>query len=242
MGDLASIPESGGSPGEGNGNPLQYSCLENPMDRGAWRATVHGGLKESGMTEWLHFLSRSWGTTMACVLGALSVALHSVKVAVLGVIFRHQSSPLRTLGIGHVWEPWVQAGRKLRTSPEPLIWGAFPRRWTCSQDEHCPCILTQITKRVSPVLKPPVQTQDDRVLSRLVVSDYDPMDCSPPGSSVHGILQARVLEWVACLPPGDLPDTGTEPGFPTLQANSLLPDPPAKLAHRTEYDLLRSLR
>ena len=36
------IPESGRSPGERNGNPLQYSCLENPMDRGAWRATVHG--------------------------------------------------------------------------------------------------------------------------------------------------------------------------------------------------------
>ena len=37
-----SIPGLGRSPGEGNGNPLQYSCLENPMDRGAWRATVHG--------------------------------------------------------------------------------------------------------------------------------------------------------------------------------------------------------
>ena len=36
-----SVPESGRYPGEGNGNPLQYSCLENPMDRGAWQATVH---------------------------------------------------------------------------------------------------------------------------------------------------------------------------------------------------------
>ena len=42
MGDLGSIPGSGRSPGEGNGNPLQYPCLENPMDRGAWQATVHG--------------------------------------------------------------------------------------------------------------------------------------------------------------------------------------------------------
>ena len=40
-GDLGSIPGLGRSPGEGNGNPLQYSCLENPMDREAWRATVH---------------------------------------------------------------------------------------------------------------------------------------------------------------------------------------------------------
>ena len=41
-GDPGSIPRSGRSPGEGNGNPLQYSCLENPMDRVAWQATVHG--------------------------------------------------------------------------------------------------------------------------------------------------------------------------------------------------------
>ena len=44
-GDLGSIPGSGRSPGEGNGNPLQYSCLENPMDRGAWWATVYGVAK-----------------------------------------------------------------------------------------------------------------------------------------------------------------------------------------------------
>ena len=44
-GDLGSIPGSGRSPGEGNGNPLQYSCLENPMDRKAWQAKVHGVAK-----------------------------------------------------------------------------------------------------------------------------------------------------------------------------------------------------
>ena len=41
-GDASSIPGSGRSPGGGNGNPLQYSSLENPMDRGAWQAIVHG--------------------------------------------------------------------------------------------------------------------------------------------------------------------------------------------------------
>ena len=41
-GDLGLIPGLGRSPGEGNGNPLQYSCLENPVDGGAWQATVHG--------------------------------------------------------------------------------------------------------------------------------------------------------------------------------------------------------
>jgi len=45
VGDMGSIPGLGRSPGEGNGNPLQYSCLENPMDGGAWWATVHGVAK-----------------------------------------------------------------------------------------------------------------------------------------------------------------------------------------------------
>ena len=43
--DPGSVPESGKSPGGGHGNPLQYSCLENPMDRGAWWAVVHGVTK-----------------------------------------------------------------------------------------------------------------------------------------------------------------------------------------------------
>ena len=45
VGDTGPIPGSGRSPGAGNSNPHQYSCLENPMDRGAWRATVHGVAK-----------------------------------------------------------------------------------------------------------------------------------------------------------------------------------------------------
>ena len=53
--DLRSIPESGRSPGERNGNPLEYSCLESPMKRGAWWATVHG-VKKSGsqLSSWAH--------------------------------------------------------------------------------------------------------------------------------------------------------------------------------------------
>ena len=50
VGDLGSIPGLGRSPGEGNGNPVQYSCLENPVDGGAWWATVHGVAKSRSDT------------------------------------------------------------------------------------------------------------------------------------------------------------------------------------------------
>ena len=54
------------------------------------------------------------------------------------------------------------------------------------------------------------------------------MDCSLPGSFVHGISQARILEWVAIPSPGDLPDPGVEPRSRALQADSLLSEPPGK--------------
>ena len=53
-----------------------------------------------------------------------------------------------------------------------------------------------------------------------------PMHCSPPGSSVHGILQARILQWVVIPSPGDLPDLGIKPRSLALQADSLPAEPP----------------
>ena len=88
-GDTDLIPGSGRSPREGNGNPLQYSCLGNPMDRGAWRAAVHGAAKS---------------------------------------------------------QTWLKKESEVAQS--------------------CPTLC-------------------------------DPVDCSLPGSSLHGILQARILEWIA---------------------------------------------
>ena len=56
----------------------------------------------------------------------------------------------------------------------------------------------------------------------------DPMDYISPGSSVHGILQARILEWVAIPSSGDLPHPGIKPGSPALQADALPSEPPGE--------------
>ena len=67
-------------------------------------------------------------------------------------------------------------------------------------------------------------------VSHSVMSDSLPLDelCSLPDSSVPGILQARILEWLLFPSPGDLPNPGLEPGSPVLQADSLLSKPPGK--------------
>ena len=59
------------------------------------------------------------------------------------------------------------------------------------------------------------------LVTQLYLTLYDPMDYSPTGSSVHGILQARILEWILFTSVGDLPNTGIEPMSPALQADSL---------------------
>ena len=61
------------------------------------------------------------------------------------------------------------------------------------------------------------------------------MNCSPPGFSVHGILQVRILEWVAILFSRDFPNPGIKPGSPALQADALPSEPPGKKL--TVYDI-----
>ena len=63
--DLGSIPGSGRSPGGGHGNPLQYSCLENLMDRGAWQATVHKVAQSQTLLKWLSIHAQKWNLLMA---------------------------------------------------------------------------------------------------------------------------------------------------------------------------------
>ena len=129
-GNLGSVSGSGRSPGEGNGNPLQYSCLGNPVDRGVWRAAVHGVAEELDMTE---------------QLSTLEHALWSRLI-----------SPIFSLGF-------------------PFEQYTYP----ISLPSSCTLLLLLLLSRFSRV--------------RLC----DPIDGSPPGSPVPGILQARTLEWVA---------------------------------------------
>ena len=65
-------------------------------------------------------------------------------------------------------------------------------------------------------------------LAQLCLAVCHPVDCSWPGSSVHGIVQAGMLECIAIPSPGDLPDPGIEPRPPTVEANSLPSQPPGK--------------
>ena len=112
--DLGSIPWSGRSPGVGHGNPLQYYCLENSMDRGAWWATVYRFVKSQTQVKQLS----TQASFMLHVVGRRSKTLNP---------------------------QWISSITSLQSCP---------------------------------------------TLCNL-------MDCSPPGSSVHGGFQARTLEWVA---------------------------------------------
>ena len=149
------MPGSGRSPGGENGNPLQYSCWENPVDRAAWWATVYG-------------VAKTWLST-------------------------HTYTELGVRGCG--WQ---------------VVWG---------KSLSLPRLQLSLYKRK--VLK-------ESVSRSVVLTLCDPMDCSPPGSSVHGILQARILEWVAIPFRRWSPNPGIEPGSPTLKADSLPSEPPGK--------------
>ena len=104
-GDAGWIPGSGRSPGEGNGYPLQYSCLENPMDEGAWRAIVHGVAKsQKDTTEWLHFHfhAMAWVSVLSAQL--LEGSWYSPSAIFLLSAFREQQSILVSLNPTDVFQ------------------------------------------------------------------------------------------------------------------------------------------
>ena len=78
-GDLDLISGSRRSPGEGNGNPLQYYCLENPMDGGAWQATVHGVAEESDTTQHAHAIVSLYFVAQGDVCPGKSTAVKGLR-------------------------------------------------------------------------------------------------------------------------------------------------------------------
>ena len=200
-GDCGSIPGLGRSPGEGNGNSLQYSCLENPMDRGAWWATAHGVIR---VRHDLGLNHQSVHCPSGPVLWLLANELLSLYFWVWSVAsdLRPWLRPLRVVSQikqscgSCVWEPcWLSKLDVLKAclSRAVLIsWGAWcevqmfcfsgrnSRFWVLSN-----CGSPWWGWKVKVLV-----TQSCPTLCNLV-------DCSPPGSSIHGILQARIPEWVA---------------------------------------------
>ena len=158
---------AGRCPGEGNDNPLQYSCLENFMGRGVWQATVCEVTK-----------SRTW-------------------------LSRHTRMPCAE---GRKWAKWVEYDKT------PLDMNASPIPYCCycchfSRVRLCAAHRRQPTRLPHPRDSPgkntgvgchfllqcmKVKNESEVVQSGPTLSN--PMDCSLPGSSVHGIFQARVLE------------------------------------------------
>ena len=93
--DTGSIPGWGRSPGEGNGNPLQYSCLGNPMDRGAWWATVRRGRKELDRTDHA-CTTHNWPTgKMELEIEVTIIQLRNNRHPVLGMSFRDKKTSER---------------------------------------------------------------------------------------------------------------------------------------------------
>ena len=154
-GDPGLIPGSGRSPGEGNGNPLQYSCLENSMDGGAWLAIVHGVTKS--WTRLSHFTSLHFTSLSQAPGRCIVTCLH------VGGLWKKQKNHLNM-------KSWILK--------KNFCCGCF------GQGVACRILVRWVCVSVCPV-------------AQLYLTPFGPMDCSPPGSSIHGILHARVLEWVA---------------------------------------------
>ena len=93
------IPESGRSPGEGNGNPLQYSCLGNPINRGDWRATVHGVAKS-----WIRLSEHTHRLTMAQAY--LTILRSEAQKGLIGLKSRCHQGSAPPGGSGGWSVPW----------------------------------------------------------------------------------------------------------------------------------------
>ena len=207
------IPGSGQSHGEGHSNPLQYSRMENPMDRGTWRATVHGITK--GWPR-LKQLSTHVHKKLKTLYRYSSLIIHSTDTQIGNV--RSIAFIQQKVSDCHIPGTVLHAGDTVvkRTEEVPVLFNKWFKHECC-----CCQVASVVSDSVRPHKREPtrfprpwdppgknagvgcrfllqcmkVKSQSEVTQSCLTLSD--PMDCSPPGSSIHGIFQARVLEWGA---------------------------------------------
>ena len=179
-GDWGSIPESGRSPGGGNGSPLQYSCLENPTDRRAWWATVHEVAKrQTWLTEYIQFITifetflSNWSLSWTHKLFILEYLPPTTTTAAAAAAAAAAAKSLQSCPT--LCDP---RGGSLPGSPVPGILQARTLEWVAISFSNAWKWRMKV-----------------KLLSRARLRN--PMDCSLPVSSVHGIFQARVLEWGA---------------------------------------------
>ena len=105
--------------------------------------------------------------------------------------------------------PWDSPGKSIEVGCHALLQGIFP---TQGSNLHLLCLL--LWEVSSLPLAPPEVKESESEVTQSCPTLCDPMDCSPPGSSVNGISQARALEWLPFLSPGDLPNPGIKPWSP----------------------------
>ena len=117
-GGLGSIPGSGRSPGEGNGNPLQYSCLGHAMDRGAWWYSLWGQKEQEWLSNAVHS-TQEWAPE-AVLQSFPSLDYHSWALP---------PSPGGTLSLWAVWKVW--------DSPVRALWASEPRKLTTGKARSC---------------------------------------------------------------------------------------------------------
>ena len=126
-----------------------------------------------------------------------------------------------TLWSHGLYSPWNSPGQNVGVGSLSLLQRILPTQGSDPGLPHFRQILYQLSQKGGSKLSPRGCGDDDGLVAKSCPTHCYPMDYSLPGSSVHGILKARILEWIAIYFSRDLPNPGIKPGSPELHADSL---------------------
>jgi len=190
---MGSIPGSGRSPKGNNGNPLQYAWRENPMDRRAWQATVHGIKNQiwlSMHTPYSFYKLNLEGFFFLFTVLWSSLSYTSIILSVKSLVefpWNFLVLVLILLGIRKtIFSLSSTVVVLFRFSVSAVINFVSAFFYEIIHFNLCPNLYIELCKICCCCL-----------VTKSCLTLCDPMDCSPSGSSVHGILQARRVKWVA---------------------------------------------